>query len=151
VITNLAEVRQAHADFLREHERMVRGVARRASKAAHHHATQKNHGFKHRTGAAKRGVRNLVVPLRGGVRVVLKNAVPHASYLEYGTDPHYIHARRAKFLVFYWPKVGRTVFYKRVLHPGTRPYHWIEWSVGAAFRDAKGMLSRGMTSVAARF
>lgn len=65
--------------------------------------------------------------LRGGFKIrrpkkltrVLANVAPHAKYIEEGTVPHPIVARRAKFLRF---KVGnRWVFRKSVQHPGTKP------------------------------
>lgn len=42
-----------------------------------------------------------------------------------GTPPHIIRARRAPMLVFYWPKVGQVVAFKKVNHPGTFPNHYL--------------------------
>jgi hypothetical protein len=53
----------------------------------------------------------------GGVSV----DVPYAAAVHEGARPHVIRARRAPFLRFYWPKVGRVVFFKSVNHPGNAP------------------------------
>lgn len=42
-----------------------------------------------------------------------------------GTQPHVIAARRKPRLVFFWPKVGRVVSFKRVNHPGTKPNRYL--------------------------
>jgi len=43
---------------------------------------------------------------------------PHAKWLNEGASWHPIVARNARALAFYWPKVGRFVFFKSVNHPG---------------------------------
>lgn len=53
-----------------------------------------------------------------------KRMVP--VWLEGGTRPHEIVARNAKALSFFWPRVGARVAFKRVMHPGTRPYKLVE-------------------------
>lgn len=45
---------------------------------------------------------------------------PLRRYITEGTKPHPIVARRAPFLRFYWPKVGRVVYFRSVNHPGTK-------------------------------
>lgn len=49
---------------------------------------------------------------------------PQATFREEGTRPHTIRARNAPVLRFFWPKVGRVVFFKQVNHPGNRPMPW---------------------------
>ena len=51
-----------------------------------------------------------------------------------GTVPHVIVPRRARFLVFYWPRVGRVVYAKRVRHPGTQPNRFLVNALPAARR-----------------
>lgn len=46
-------------------------------------------------------------------------SAPYARYVHEGTRPHIIRARNAKALHFYWPYLGRDVFFKSVHHPGT--------------------------------
>lgn len=50
---------------------------------------------------------------------------PIALWHHEGTRPHVIRARRAPFLVFFWPKVGRVVRFKQVNHPGTKPNRFL--------------------------
>jgi hypothetical protein len=45
---------------------------------------------------------------------------PLGKWITEGTRPHVIRAKRARFLRFYWPKVGRVVYFKSVNHPGTK-------------------------------
>jgi len=47
--------------------------------------------------------------------------VDYAAAVHEGARPHVIRARRASLLRFYWPKVGRVVFFPKVNHPGNRP------------------------------
>jgi hypothetical protein len=46
---------------------------------------------------------------------------PLSRFIQQGTRPHTIVPRRARMLRFYWPRVGRVVFARRVNHPGTKP------------------------------
>lgn len=48
---------------------------------------------------------------------------PYAASVEGGAQRHFIPLvpkGKGKWLVFYWRKVGRTVFFKQVNHPGQR-------------------------------
>jgi hypothetical protein len=45
---------------------------------------------------------------------------PLGKWITEGTRPHVIRVKRARFLRFYWPKVGRVVYFKSVNHPGTK-------------------------------
>lgn len=51
------------------------------------------------------------------------------KYIVRGTRPHTIVPVRARALRFYWKKVGRIVFFKRVFHPGTRANPFIHRTV----------------------
>ena len=51
---------------------------------------------------------------------VTSNA-PYSIFVHQGTRPHVIRAVNARALSFYWPRVGRQVFFASVNHPGTRP------------------------------
>ena len=68
--------------------------------------------------------------IRGEIQVKSPNSDRYPSqiwdYLLDGTRPHEIRAVRANALRFYWPKVGKVVFFKRVWHPGTKPSKFVE-------------------------
>lgn len=58
--------------------------------------------------------------------------VEHAIYVEMGTRPHEIRARRAKALRFWWR--GRIVFRQRVWHPGTTGTKFLSGAVTEELR-----------------
>ena len=59
---------------------------------------------------------------------VTSNA-PYSIFVEQGTRPHVIRAVNARALSFYWPRVGRRVFFASVNHPGTRPNPFMQDAV----------------------
>jgi hypothetical protein len=61
--------------------------------------------------------------------VSVENPSPVAAMLDRGTRPHEIRARRARALRF--RAGGRTVFARRVMHPGTRPLYFVERTLAA--------------------
>jgi hypothetical protein len=77
--------------------------------------------WKDKTGVTRGETRGYVTEHLGdeGAKGVMECAVPHASYLDSGTAPHAIVARRAKALRWY-DSGGNPVFRKSVQHPGTR-------------------------------
>lgn len=63
---------------------------------------------------------------RREIRLVAEVNVPYAEFPEKGTRPHVIVPRRAGVLSFFWPKLGRRVFFARVNHPGNPARPWFE-------------------------
>lgn len=63
---------------------------------------------------------------RTGFRFTARSDVPYASFTSKPTRPHVIRAVNARFLRFYWPKVGAVVYFPSVNHPGTRGTGWWE-------------------------
>lgn len=63
--------------------------------------------------------------------------VIQARTTDQGAPPHVIVPRRAGgLLVFYWPKVGRTVYLRRVNHPGNRARPWWVRALNATYGPA---------------
>lgn len=60
----------------------------------------------------------------------------YASFVDAGTRPHVIEARRKPNLVFFWPKIGGIFVGKRVNHPGTQAYGF----AGLAYLKADAVL-----------
>jgi hypothetical protein len=58
----------------------------------------------------------------GGFGAEVGSDKKHAIFIEYGTQAHEIKPKHAQFLSFYWPKLARRMFLKKVEHPGTKPY-----------------------------
>lgn len=75
----------------------------------------------------------------------------HASYLEHGTQPHEIRARRKRFLKFFWAEQGQVVFRKRVWHPGNRATHFWSRANQIGFTKMAAYLERAMPQLASRF
>lgn len=57
-------------------------------------------------------------------RIVMDAPVIQAATTNSGARPHVIRARRAKMMRFYWPKVGRVVYFRSVNHPGNKGTGW---------------------------
>lgn len=76
-----------------------------------------------RTGELERGIQP--DPVRRTGPWVLETGVSglarHSAPVHEGARPHVIRAKNAAALSFYWPKVGRRVFFARVNHPGNKP------------------------------
>jgi hypothetical protein len=66
---------------------------------------------------------------------IAKQDVDYAEFVDEGTHPHTIvPKRRGGVLVFYWPRVGRVVYLKRVSHPGNPPFQQFSGPV-SEFRE----------------
>lgn len=70
-------------------------------------------------------VKRLVTGGPEGARILVGSEDPIALWHHEGTKPHVIRARRKPMLVFFWPKVGRVVYFKQVNHPGTQPNRYL--------------------------
>lgn len=67
-----------------------------------------------------------------GVSALVGSDDPIALWHHEGTVPHVIRPRNRRWLVFYWRRVGRVVFAKRVNHPGTQPNRFLVKALAAA-------------------
>lgn len=75
--------------------------------------------------------------LRGSAEVAA--TAPYASYVEYGTKPHMIYPKRVKVLIF---RVGgKTIFSKRVQHPGSSPQPFMRRAVESFEPNLRGVLA----------
>lgn len=82
-----------------------------------------------------------------GISVWVGSSHPIARIHHEGTRPHEIVPKNGRFLVFYWPKVGRVVFLRRVQHPGTRPNPFLvdaARGLGLVVHASSGGLGFGM-------
>jgi len=92
-----------------------------------------------RTGAMVAGAHYLKSYWSRGIEFQAGSAVPYTLFVDQGTEPHPIHAKNAPYLHFYWPKVGKEVWFKSVHHPGNKPYKFLE----RALERAMAMWERG--------
>jgi hypothetical protein len=78
---------------------------------------------------------------------VAESDVEWAKYVDEGTNPHVITPRSpGGVLVFYWPKVGRVVYTKRVNHPGNIAFRWFSQPI-SEFRE---IIQKAVTEASAR-
>lgn len=63
---------------------------------------------------------------------VIANADPRMlpTWLEEGTRAHEIVAKNASALSFFWERIGKQAFFKRVQHPGYAGLHYMQTTLG---------------------
>lgn len=79
--------------------------------------------FKNQTGNLRRSIFKEVRGAEYG-RVYVSSDAPYAEGVEKGTKPHVIRPKNGKHLVF--KAGGKTIFAKKVNHPGSKPYPFME-------------------------
>lgn len=77
-------------------------------------------------------VSRLAVGGTHGLAVLVGSEDKMAMWHHEGTVPHVIAARRKPRLVFFWPRVGKVVYLKRVSHPGTQPNRYLTLALSEA-------------------
>lgn len=109
-----AQVHQFAAELQRGAERAVTAACKSGVDSA------KRGAFKDRTGDLRGKITGGLVssPTGGGANGVIESPMNYSSYVEAGTEPHVIAARRKKFL--HWKDAGGDHFARSVQHPGTR-------------------------------
>ena len=101
--------------------------------------------WKDRTGATRSGIHATEPRSSGdGASADMVSPAAHSSFLESGTRPHIITARRAKFLRF--TVGGNIIFARRVRHPGTRAYAFM----GPAYIKAEASLRMHLEALTVR-
>lgn len=80
--------------------------------------------------------------------VSTKAMVP--QWLEEGTSPHEIAAVRARALYFFWDRIGAYAMFKKVMHPGTRPYRLAENTLVEMEPDIVATLTEAVREAVAR-
>jgi HK97 gp10 family phage protein len=78
--------------------------------------------FKNRTGTLRRSI---LKDVQGAHRGIIYVGEKYGEYVEEGTRPHVIYPKGGKRALRF--KIdGKTVFSRRVNHPGTKPYPFME-------------------------
>ena len=149
MITNMGELRRAHKNLLRNTRAAIDAALEDAGVHAKYHA-EVHAQFKHRSGAVKRGTRSRVRRLKSGAVLRITNPVKHAKFLEWGTRPHVITARRG-FLRFYWMRMGKQMTIRKVNHPGTKATWFLKNATHSAYNRAGLTLRKSMKRHAAKF
>lgn len=97
-----------------------------------------------RTGATRKTFRVLAASTSDGASSTVTSANKVATFLDKGTKAHEIRARRAPMLVFFWAKMGRMFYGKKVNHPGTQATNFV---AKEEFRGLPELLNRGDVAV----
>lgn len=147
---DLRAVAAAHRMVVRETDVALDKALDAAGDYAEWHVTA-HARFRHRTGAVKGGTRHRVTHGLGSRRLTIMNLARHARWLEEGTRPHLIVARRRRSLAFFWIRIGRQMVLKSVRHPGTKPYWFLKDATSAAGLRFAVLMGRSMDRIAARF
>jgi Bacteriophage HK97-gp10, putative tail-component len=103
--------------------------------------------FKDRTGKLRTKIAAFYTA--GQFRATVRASTPYARFVESGTKPHVIEARRKKFLSFVVN--GVRVFRKRVNHPGTAPRPFMALAAASSRERARVALDGAMSSAARAF
>lgn len=147
---NIGAIRAKHSRFITRNSLMVQRTLEEAGKFADDHV-QSFSRFKQRSGgkSLKVTTQHKLMRTSGGKLLRIFSTKKHAPFIEYGTKPHVIAARRKKFLRF--TVRGQLVFARKVNHPGTPAYRFMHKATSAAYRIAGQQLRVGMSRVAAKF
>lgn len=98
--------------------------------------------FKDRTGKLRASIVRIE---RNRWHFLVRAGAKHAAFIENGTRPHPIVARRARFLRF--QVAGTTYFRRRVQHPGTVARHFMRDARDHAEAHIGRFVQAGMTRV----
>lgn len=95
--------------------------------------------YRDRTGklSGKATAKPIAIRARGAESEI-RWPVRYASYVDAGTAPHIIMAKRVPRLVFFWERMGFWFRGPKVKHPGTRPTGF----AGVAYHKAERVLER---------
>jgi len=89
-------------------------------------AWMRNKGYQNRTGKLTASMFQLSTHLGSySYRSDVGATAPYARWVDEGSRPHIIRARRGGMLRFYWPKAGRWITTAQVHHPGFGGAHFI--------------------------
>jgi hypothetical protein len=100
-----------------------------------------------KTGKYAASIRTRQLTVNNGAGFEVLSPSPLGKFIQGGTRPHIIRAKNARFLRFYWPKVGRVVYFKSVNHPGTRANPFMD----AAYRRWRPGAQQDLSKVGLRW
>jgi len=147
---DIRAIHERHRWLMRSLENDVEAALEEAGRHAEWTVVEKS-TFRHRSNAVRDGTRTRVQRTRGARRLVITNVARHAAYLEYGTRPHIIRAKRGRSLSFFWLRVSKRMVIRQVRHPGTKPYHFLRFARDQAFLLAGVLLHKALIKRGAQF
>lgn len=153
---NLKALRYCHGQLVANLTRAVNETLTEAGQFGKYRV--QHYGWKRSTGALASKTEARVIRTNSGALLRLRNTSPYARAQDLGSGLHasrgtrakyQIVPRRAKFLRFVVS--GRTVFARKVMHPGVRPTRFLFLATEAAGAHEKNLLTTEMGRVARRF
>lgn len=146
---NIDSVKRAHKSFFYELNKEVDGVLRDAESIAYANVWERP-GFTPRTHALQEATKSAILKTGRGKMLRMWNRKPYALAIDQGAHPHFIFARRKKFLRFRG-RNGKWVTKGGVRHPGNKPYRFLGAGITKANVAMEPMLLREMNRLARRF
>lgn len=145
-VVDSSATRRALADYtsdllVRAHRVLELGIGQ-AEKLA-----KSTNAFKDRTGDGRKSIHGDVSP--GYLKAKLSAGKKQIKFIENGTKPHEIRARKARFLSFVVN--GTRVFRRKVQHPGTKATHFMRDAVQTASIEIRRNLQHVADDAARRF
>lgn len=148
-IANLDELERAHDRLLADTERAIADALDLAGQHGVEHV-QRYPEFHPQTGKLQKKTNYRVVRTSGGRILKLTNTAPYAGAIDGGAKAHTILPRKGRFLRFIG-RDGKTVFARRVNHPGNKAYRFMYYATDAADRVFRADIERRLTDIGARF
>ncbi len=148
-VESVAALKRTHGWFLAENERAMHEAAVEGAQKAL--ATVESRPvFTPRTGHLQESTRTRVVRTKTGRLLNITNHAKYAKAIDQGSRAHEIAPRRKPYLTFK-AKDGRWVRAKKVMHPGTKAYRFLENATQQGFLRIERALSPRMSRIASRF
>jgi hypothetical protein len=132
VITNLRQVHKAYERFNGLYDRTLFDIMQDTAVYGVRYANARPR-YTPRTGKLSRSNEARFAKGRRVGTVKFRNRQPYARAIDEGARPHDIRPKNPNGrLVFFWKKLGKWVFARRVKHPGNRPYRFLHGAAIAA-------------------
>lgn len=140
---NEQQLARDHQRFAHAFDHWMRASLAKAERHVHEHVQQESTFRRWKVHSLKDAAHGRHQGTPFGAAITVESYIDgpkYGLYVEKGTRPHEIVARNAPALVFYWEKLGRWVSFRRVWHPGTRPYWFLRTANQSAYELMGGLL-----------
>jgi hypothetical protein len=148
-LQSVSDLKKAHSWFLAENEKATQESLKEAANKVHA-TVASTPVFTPRTGNLQNRTRTRVVKTSSGRLLKITNDAKYARSIESGSKAHWIVARRAKYLSFVG-RDGARVFRKRVWHPGTKAYRFLENATAQGAHRFESEMSTKMSRISSNF
>lgn len=148
---NLPRLRRSHEYGLASHRSEVKQALAVAGPAASKNVRERSTFKRRGANSLKDATQSRTVIRRGRALIRLSWPTKYAAPIDKGAGPHPIAARRAPYLVFFWPRVGHVVRFRKVRHPGNRAFRFGHHAQKAGHVALGQRLRFGMSRVSSAF